>query len=312
MFYPSESFCELLKFGKQWLKLDVIPRQREKDGISNSFTLVWTWKLSLLVSFFPHLLLLPPLVFTWISLSSPPLDSTSSQHVSPHLRSSTLPLLAFTLIFSLPLSCSLCLSIYFTQSYLSLTLSALPPALLSFIFHSWVHSPPNLRPHLLSHPIDGWCGDASRASIRGAGGSLWRAISKPIPLIAITVCSYMTLQLSPVEREKESGLKVMLCQAVLCSHCRTEGKTFCCCCYQIDQLENVLVWSLAMLAPGFHTGTTEADWKSTRWCRSGGAVDCRKHIASVQRCFVLLSKWAPSRPQGSFTLKHKCRFMVIN
>lgn len=241
-----------------------------------------------------------------ISLSSPSLSSldfTSSQHVSPHLRSGTLPLLAFALIFSLPLSCSLCLSIYFTQSYLSPTLSALPPALLSFIFHSWVHSPPNLRPHLLSHPIDGWCGDASRASIRGAGGSLRRAISKPIPLIAITVCSYMTLQLSPVEREKESGLKAMLRQAVLCSHCRTEGKTFCCCCYQIDQLENVLVWSLAMLAPGSHTGTTEADWKSTQWCGSGEGMDCRKHIAAVRSCLNFTLR-VGSQPAGGLFLLH--------
>lgn len=153
VFYTLESFCELLRFGKQWFKLDGIPKQRGKR---------WHFRL-IHISVDMNTLAARPLFPTFISFSSSclrvislsSLDFTSSQHVSPHLRSGTLPLLAFALIFSLPLSCSLCLSIYFTQSYLSPTLSALPPALLSFIFHSWVHSPPNLRPHLLSHPIDG-------------------------------------------------------------------------------------------------------------------------------------------------------------
>lgn len=39
----------------------------------------------------------------------------------------------------------------------------------------------------------------------GGGFSLWRAISKPIPLIAISGCCNMTSQPSPVEAEKASG-----------------------------------------------------------------------------------------------------------
>lgn len=144
--------------------------------------------------------LLPPPLLSWLHLPSSSFASFTLQHI-------------VRLIFSLPLSCCLCLSIYFTQSYLSLTLSIPPP-----FFHLSFSGPPSAPlPHLHCHPIDGWCGAASRASIRAA--VLW-AISKPIPLIAISGCSNMTLQLSPVEQEKESSC------SELHSDCRAEWKTF--------------------------------------------------------------------------------------
>lgn len=55
----------------------------------------------------------------------------------------------------------------------------------------------------------------------------WRAISKPIPLIAITGCCYTALQLSPRKRQKGSGLCwLLLLQVVLCFDCTTGHITF--------------------------------------------------------------------------------------
>lgn len=212
----------------------------------------------------------------WFTLSCPTSLPVSAPLCSPDSSS---------------VSCSLYSSsvfIYFSRSYLCLPLSIPPPALLSFIFHSQVLPPANRSPPS-AFPSHWWmmwrCVEG--LNLR-SGGSLRRAISKPIPLIAIAGCCYMTLQLSPVEQEKASGLSEFLLQVLLRSDCRTQGQS--CCCYITDQFKNVLVWSSAMLAPGSHTGPMEADWKSTLSCSSAEGMDCRRCIVAAPGCFILLCK----------------------
>lgn len=132
--------------------------------------------------------------FLYSSLHFPPTPFSRLPSQSASFASFT-PQRAVRLIFSWPLSCSLCLSIYFTQSYLSLPLSMLPPALPSFIFHS--RALPLFPPPHICFPIPLMddVAPCRGASIRGAGVSLWRAISKPIPLIAIAGCCSMTSHL---------------------------------------------------------------------------------------------------------------------
>lgn len=116
----------------------------------------------------------------------------------------------------------------------------------SFILHPLLLFLPNSHLRRLSHPIDGWCGAALRASIRGMwGDGGWRAISKPIPLIAIMGCCY----------RKNS----LCCFRWFFDCTRTLTFFFFGDDIKEGRLRNVLVWSSAMLAA---SDSAEADWTS--------------------------------------------------
>lgn len=87
---------------------------------------------------------------------------------------------------------SLCLSTYSNYSYLSLTL-AVPPLLLFFLssfIRGCLPSPLCAPTSLL--PSRWWMMRCYAEDLnQKSGSSPWRAISKPIPLIAITECCYM-------------------------------------------------------------------------------------------------------------------------
>lgn len=86
------------------------------------------------------------------------------------------------------------------------------------------------------------------------GGGGWRAISKPIRLIAIAGCCYMTLQLSAVERQKES--KPLQVAAPGGSLLQQYRKTL-----LVSKRQDVKCISLERS----HVGPPLADWKSARW-----------------------------------------------
>lgn len=151
--YTLESFFEQLRFWKRWLKVDIIPKQREKDGFSNPSTLAW---LSLYTC---PLFLSQPLIQSHTYFSSHLLMFSSESPSSP------LAVFIFRLIYTPTHRQShflfnlILLSVFIYLFYPVLSLSdfintpSCSPLLSSFIVgFSLLQTP---LPHLHSHPIDG-------------------------------------------------------------------------------------------------------------------------------------------------------------
>lgn len=139
-----------------------------------SCTSMWRTLSNCLLFPQPHIHLNLPVM--WFFFSLPFLSFQLSSVPPSRLRSQSASFTSFalqhivSLVFSSLLSCSLCLSFYFAQSFICLPLS-IPPSCSPFFHLSFSGSLSSEPPssHALSHPIDGWCGAASRASIREAG-----------------------------------------------------------------------------------------------------------------------------------------------
>ncbi len=156
-------------------------------------------------------------MFSSGSPSSPfsSLDSACSLNLSLHLHPSQ-SLVSFTLYPYL----ALCLSIYFTRSYLSLAVSITPPALLSFIFHSLVLSScpsPSCFPIPLMDDVN-LCPGPQTEERGFAVESNLKANSTDSHL---RVLQHDASDITCGSTGTEQPLQVLLH-----SHCRTEGKTF--------------------------------------------------------------------------------------
>lgn len=165
------------------------------------------------------------------------------------------------LIFSRLLSRCLCVSIYFAQSYLSLTLSIPLPhpqlTLLSFIFHSRVLTPPS--PIRFPIPLMDDALQHREAQSENRGFAVKSNLKANSADSHHRVLLHDVAAITCGTRAREWAAPGA---AVLKHWGRGENffSTHCCCsCYQTDQLKNALVWNLAILARGSHNRLTRAD-----------------------------------------------------